>query len=61
MKTFLAGVILIGLMAVAACSRTAAAGPNGGDVVPIKGGAAYAELVSNAETGEVMVQTWART
>jgi hypothetical protein len=58
MKTFLAGVILIGLMAVAACSRTAAAGPNGGDVVPIKGGTAYAELVSNADTGEVMVQTW---
>jgi hypothetical protein len=58
MKTFIYGVTLIGLMAVAACSRTAAAGPNGGDLVPIKGGTAYAELVSNADTGEMMVQTW---
>ena len=58
MKTIVAGMIFIGLMAVAACSRTAAAGPNGGDLVPIKGGTAYAELVSNADTGEVIVQTW---
>ena len=58
MKTFVAGVILIGLMAVAACSKTASAGPNGGDLVPIKGGTAYAELVSNPDSGEVMVQTW---
>jgi hypothetical protein len=58
MKMFVAGVMLIGLMAVAACARTAAAGPNGGDVVPIKGGTAYAEVVSNMDTGEVMVQTF---
>ena len=35
-----------------------AAGPYGGDVVPVKGGAAYAELVANPDTGEVMVHTW---
>ena len=52
------GVILIGLLVVAACSRTAAAGPNGGDVVPIKDGTTKAEVVANAETGEVMVQTF---
>lgn len=58
MKTFTFGMTLIGLMAVAACSNAAAAGPNGGDVVSIKGGTAYAELVSNEESGEMMVQTW---
>lgn len=58
MKIFVAGMILVGLIAVAACSRTAAAGPNGGDVVPIKNGTAYAEVVSNANTGEVVVQTY---
>ena len=52
MKMFAAGVMLVGLTAVAACARTAAAGPNGGDVVPIKGGTAYAEVVSNTDTGE---------
>lgn len=58
MKIFAAGVILVGLVAVAGCSRTAAAGPNGGDIVPIKNGTAYAEVVSNGDTGEVLVQTF---
>ena len=62
MKTFVTGVILAGLFAVAGCSQTsqqsASAGPSGGDVVPIKGGNAYAELLANADTGEVMVHTW---
>ncbi len=58
MKTFVVGVILAGLVAVAGCSRTASAGPNGGDVVPIKNGTANAEVVSNADTGEVIVQTF---
>ena len=58
MKTLVAGVMLAGLIAVAGCSQTASVGPNGGDLVPIKGGTAYAELVSNADTGEVMVQMW---
>lgn len=58
MKTLAAGVILIGMFVVSGCSRAAAAGPNGGDVVPIKSGTAYAEVVSNADTGEVIVQTF---
>ena len=62
MKTFVTGVILASLFAVAGCSqraeRTAATGPNSGDLVSIKGGTAYAELLANADTGEVMVQTW---
>jgi hypothetical protein len=58
MKMFPAGALLVGLMAVAACARTATSEPNGGDVVPIKGGTAYAEVVSNTATGEVMVQTF---
>ena len=58
MKTFIASVTLIGLMAVAACSRAATTGPDGGDLVSIKGGTAYAELMSNEESGEVMVHTW---
>ena len=36
MKTYIFGATLVGLIAVAACSRAAAAGPNGGDVVSIK-------------------------
>jgi hypothetical protein len=35
-----------------------ATGPTGGDVVPIKNGTAYAELLANADTGELMVHTW---
>lgn len=59
MPALLAGVILIAPLVVGACSRAAASGPNGGDVVPIKDGTTKAEVVANAETGEVMVQTFA--
>ena len=52
------GTMLAGLIAVAGCSQTASSGPNGGDLVSIKDGTAYAELVSNADTGEVLVETW---
>lgn len=49
---------------VVGCNRTEptapSTGPNGGDVVPIKNGTAYAELLANADTGEVMVHTWDR-
>ena len=62
MKTFVPGVILASLFAVAGCSKnpqqSASVGPNGGDLVPIKGGSAYAELLANADTGEMMVHTW---
>lgn len=54
------GVLLGCLIAGGGCSRTPAtsAGPNGGDLVAINDGAAYAELLANADTGEVMVHTW---
>jgi hypothetical protein len=57
-KTLVAVPILVGLLAVTGCSRTPSVGPNGGDLVAIKGDSAYAELVSNPETGDLMVQTW---
>lgn len=47
---------------VVGCNRTEpttpSTGPNGGDVVPIKNGTAYAELLGNPDTGELMVHTW---
>lgn len=47
---------------VVGCNRTEpsalSTGPNGGDVVPIKNGTAYAELLANPDTGELMVHTW---
>jgi hypothetical protein len=58
MKTLLGGLILAALIPDSGCSKPVSAGPNGGDLVPIKGGNSYAELVANAETGEVMVHTW---
>jgi hypothetical protein len=57
-KTFVAAMVLAGLTATAGCSKPASAGPIGGDLVPIKGATAYAELLANADTGEVMVTTW---
>ena len=62
MKTILTGVLLAGLFAIAGCYRVTeiptARGPNGGDLVTIKGRTAYSELLANADTGEVMVHTW---
>jgi hypothetical protein len=62
MKTFVAGLTLTALIVVAGCSQTEtqppSAGPNGGDLVPILGGTAYAEVLANADSGEVLVNTW---
>jgi hypothetical protein len=62
MKAFVTGLVIASLIAIAGCSQTAIqpapTGPNGGDLVSIKGGTAFAELLANADTGEVMVQTW---
>ena len=49
--------LLVAMIALQACSK-AAAGPNGGDVVSLKNGQVKAEVVANADTGEVMVNTW---
>lgn len=46
------------LVTVAGCARAPTAGPNGGDLTAIRGDSAYAEVTTNAATGEVMVQTW---
>ena len=49
--------LTLAMMSMQACSPTLA-GPNGGDVVPLSSGQAKAEVVANADTGEVMVHTW---
>jgi hypothetical protein len=41
-------------------AMTPTTGPYGGDVVPIKDGSGYAELVADPDTGEAMVHTWDR-
>ena len=47
---------------VVGCNRTEPnapkTGPNGGDVVAVKNGTAYAELLANSDTGELMVHNW---
>ncbi len=50
-------LLLLAMMILEACS-SAQAGPNGGDVVPLTNSRATAEVVANADTGEVMVHTW---
>jgi hypothetical protein len=48
----------VGMLLVQSCSPNAKAGPNGGDVVALGDGKTSAEVLSNAESGEVMVHTW---
>jgi hypothetical protein len=48
---------LLALMTLQSCSSSKA-GPYGGDVVPLNNGQAKAEIVTNANSGEVMVHTW---
>jgi len=51
--------VIVSIALLSSCSESkAAAGPNGGDIVPIQSVAAKAEVVTNADTGEVMVHTW---
>ncbi|MFA6046099.1 MAG: hypothetical protein WC718_14035 [Phycisphaerales bacterium] len=53
--------VIVSIAMLSSCSETkAVVGPNGGDVVPIQNGAAgaKAEVVTNADTGEVMVHMW---
>lgn len=62
MRKYVIGVVIGVVIAASAyyllAGRTPSAGPNGGDLMPIKGGSAYAELLTNADTGEVLVNTW---
>jgi hypothetical protein len=49
--------LIVGMLFVQSCSK-AKAGPNGGDVVAMDDGKTSAEVLSNADTGEIMVHTW---
>lgn len=54
---FMGIALLLVVMTMPSCTK-AQAGPNGGDVVPLNDGKAKAEVMANADTGEVMVHTW---
>ncbi len=57
-KGIIGGIgLLLAMVALQSCS-TVRAGPNGGDIVPLGNGQAMAEVMSNSDTGEVMVHTW---
>ncbi len=62
MRTTAIALVMSAGVFAAGCNRTEptaqSTGPNGGDVVPIKNGTAYAELLANPDTGELMVHTW---
>ena len=62
MAALLAALSMIAItLLVQSCSPEAAqAGPNGGDVVPMNDGQTSAEVMSNADSGEVMVHTWGK-
>ena len=50
--------LVVGMFFVQSCSNGAKAGPNGGDVVALNDGKTSAEVLANADSGEVMVHTW---
>ena len=50
--------LVVGMLFVQSCSNGAKAGPNGGDVVALNDGKTSAEVLANADSGEVMVHTW---
>ncbi len=50
--------LTVGMFFVQSCSNNAKAGPNGGDVVALNDGKTSAEVLANADSGEVMVHTW---
>lgn len=63
MNKLASATVCAAVFAVIGCSQSSgpqpsSAGPTGGDLIPIKNGTAYAELLANADTGEVLVNTW---
>jgi len=50
--------LVAGMFLVQSCSNNAKAGPNGGDIVALNDGKTSAEVLANADSGEVMVHTW---
>lgn len=51
-------LLLAGMTLQSCSSKAEAAGPNGGDVVSLNNGQTKAEVMANADTGEMMVHTW---
>jgi hypothetical protein len=64
MKTFVCGIVSAGVLAMAGCAQTASesalAGPNEGDLISIRDGTAYGELLANTGTGEAVVLIWTK-
>ncbi len=64
MRKYLIGAVIGVSIAAGAyypfLGQPTSAGPYGGDVVPLDGGTGYAEVLTNAESGEAMVHTWDR-
>ena len=52
--------LAVAMSFVQSCSASARAGPNGSDVVALDDGQTNAEVLANADTGQVMVHTWER-
>lgn len=51
-------VVVVGIGAYAFFNRPISAGPYGGDLVPVDDGAAYAEVLANKDSGELMAHVW---
>ena len=51
-------LVALGALLPSCSTQAAGSGPYGGDVVPLEGGTVQAEMVANADSGEVMVHTW---
>ncbi len=52
--------VVVGMgAALSSCgAKASAAGPYGGDLVPLENGNVQAEVLANSDSGEVMVHTW---
>lgn len=51
-------IVVVGIAAYFLFNREASAGPYGGDLVPLDDGRAYAEVLANRESGELMAHVW---
>ena len=52
--------VVVAVGAYALINRPASAGPYGGDLVPLDDEAAYAEILVNEESGELMAHVWGK-
>jgi len=61
MKRYPFALLVLGVIGLASCNRPTdrdATGPYGGDVVSLGAGLGQAELLANADTGEVVAHVW---